>query len=57
MIHTSSWAGRFHSAVGGVAYGASKHALSDISASLNAKKAPTASVRPRSARQRWPRPF
>ena len=35
MIHTSSWAGRFHSAVGGVAYGASKHALSDISASLN----------------------
>lgn len=35
MIHTSSWAGRFHSAVGGVAYGASKHALSDISAGLN----------------------
>lgn len=35
MIHTSSWAGRFHSAVSGVAYGASKHALSDISASLN----------------------
>lgn len=35
MIHTSSWAGRYHSAVGGVAYGASKHALSDISASLN----------------------
>lgn len=35
MIHTSSWAGRFHSSVGGVAYGASKHALSDISASLN----------------------
>jgi NADP-dependent 3-hydroxy acid dehydrogenase YdfG len=35
MIHTSSWAGRFHSAVGGVTYGASKHALSDISASLN----------------------
>ena len=35
MIHTSSWAGRFHSANGGVAYGASKHALSDISASLN----------------------
>jgi len=35
MIHTSSWAGRFHSAVGGVAYGASKHALSDLSASLN----------------------
>lgn len=38
MIHTSSWAGRFHSAVGGVAYGASKHALSDISASLNAEE-------------------
>jgi NADP-dependent 3-hydroxy acid dehydrogenase YdfG len=35
MIHTSSWAGRFHSAVGGAAYGASKHALSDLSASLN----------------------
>lgn len=35
MIHTSSWAGRFHSPTGGVAYGASKHALSDISASLN----------------------
>lgn len=35
MIHTSSWAGRFHSPVSGVAYGASKHALSDISLSLN----------------------
>ncbi|WP_319531279.1 SDR family oxidoreductase [uncultured Cohaesibacter sp.] len=35
MIHTSSWAGRFHYSVGGVAYGASKHALSDISSSLN----------------------
>ncbi|WP_372922071.1 SDR family oxidoreductase [Roseovarius sp.] len=35
MIHTSSWAGRFHSDVGGVAYGASKHALNDLSASLN----------------------
>jgi NADP-dependent 3-hydroxy acid dehydrogenase YdfG len=38
MIHTSSWAGRFHSPGGGVAYGASKHALSDISASLNAQE-------------------
>ncbi|WP_028955065.1 SDR family oxidoreductase [Sulfitobacter sp. 20_GPM-1509m] len=38
MIHTSSWAGRFHSPNGGVAYGASKHALSDISASLNAEE-------------------
>lgn len=35
MIHTSSWAGRHHSSVSGVAYGASKQALSDISASLN----------------------
>lgn len=35
MIHTSSWAGRFHSPVGGVVYGASKHALSDLSLSLN----------------------
>lgn len=35
MIHTSSWAGRFHSSVGGAVYGASKHALSDLSASLN----------------------
>lgn len=38
MIHTSSWAGRFHSSVSGVAYGASKHALSDISASLNGEE-------------------
>lgn len=38
MIHTSSWAGRFHSAVSGVPYGASKHALSDISAGLNAEE-------------------
>ncbi|CUH64840.1 putative oxidoreductase [Thalassovita gelatinovora] len=35
MIHTSSWAGRFHSPVSGVVYGASKHALSDMSLSLN----------------------
>lgn len=35
MIHTSSWAGRFHSPDSGVPYGASKHALSDMSASLN----------------------
>lgn len=35
MIHTSSWAGRFHSSVSGVVYGASKHALSDLSLSLN----------------------
>ncbi|MGJ8547639.1 MAG: SDR family oxidoreductase [Sulfitobacter sp.] len=38
MIHTSSWAGRFHAPAGGVAYGASKHALSDISASLNTQE-------------------
>ncbi len=38
MIHTSSWAGRFHSDVSGVPYGASKHALSDLSASLNAQE-------------------
>ncbi|MGC9418020.1 MAG: SDR family oxidoreductase [Rhodovulum sp.] len=38
MIHTSSWAGRFHSPGGGVPYGASKHALSDLSASLNAEE-------------------
>lgn len=35
MIHTSSWAGRFHSPVSGVVYGASKHAVSDLSLSLN----------------------
>ena len=38
MIHTSSWAGRFHSPGSGAVYGASKHALSDISASLNAEE-------------------
>ncbi|MDX2482519.1 MAG: SDR family oxidoreductase [Pseudodonghicola sp.] len=38
MIHTSSWAGRFHSDVAGVPYGASKHALSDFSASLNGQE-------------------
>jgi NADP-dependent 3-hydroxy acid dehydrogenase YdfG len=38
MIHTSSWAGRFHSPGSGVVYGASKHALTDISASLNAEE-------------------
>jgi len=38
MIHTSSWAGRFHSDAAGVPYGASKHALTDLSASLNAQE-------------------
>ncbi|MEM6438872.1 MAG: SDR family NAD(P)-dependent oxidoreductase [Pseudomonadota bacterium] len=38
IVSTSSWAGRFHSQVSGVAYGASKFALSDISASLNSEE-------------------
>lgn len=38
VINTSSWAGRFHSPGGGVPYGASKHALTDISASLNSEE-------------------
>ncbi|MDN3712699.1 SDR family NAD(P)-dependent oxidoreductase [Paracoccus cavernae] len=38
IIHTSSWAGRFHAPVAGVPYGASKHALTDLSASLNAQE-------------------
>ena len=38
IVSTSSWAGRFHSPVAGVPYGASKHALSDISASLNSEE-------------------
>lgn len=38
MIHTSSWAGRFNAPVAGVPYGASKHALTDLSASLNAQE-------------------
>lgn len=38
ILHTSSWAGRFHSAVSGAPYGASKHALTDISASLNSEE-------------------
>ncbi|TCO70089.1 SDR family oxidoreductase [Rhodovulum euryhalinum] len=40
MIHTSSWAGRFHADAAGVPYGASKHALTDLSASLNAQEGP-----------------
>jgi NADP-dependent 3-hydroxy acid dehydrogenase YdfG len=32
---TSSWAGRFHSKVAGVAYGASKHAVMSLSAQVN----------------------
>ncbi len=38
MIHTASWAGRFHSPVAGVAYGAAKHAVVSLSASLNAEE-------------------
>ena len=36
MIHTASLAGRHHMPAAGVPYGASKHALVDLSASLNA---------------------
>ena len=35
IVITSSWAGRFYSAVAGVAYGASKHAVMSISAQVN----------------------
>lgn len=38
IINTSSWAGRFNAPVAGVPYGASKHALTDLSASLNAQE-------------------
>ena len=38
ILNTASWAGRFYSDVSGVAYGASKHALMSINASLNAEE-------------------
>lgn len=38
VLNTSSWAGRFYSTLAGVAYGASKHALMSINASLNAEE-------------------
>ena len=38
IVNTASWAGRFYSTVSGVAYGASKHALMSINASLNAEE-------------------
>ena len=38
ILNTASWAGRFYSTVSGVAYGASKHALMSINASLNAEE-------------------
>lgn len=40
ILNTSSWAGRFHSEAGGVPYGASKHALMALNASLNAEEGP-----------------
>jgi NADP-dependent 3-hydroxy acid dehydrogenase YdfG len=38
VIITSSWAGRFPSEKGGVAYGAAKHATCDICASINSQE-------------------
>ncbi|MDX6750376.1 SDR family NAD(P)-dependent oxidoreductase [Geminicoccaceae bacterium 1502E] len=38
IINTASWAGRFYSPVAGVAYGASKHALMALNASVNAEE-------------------
>ena len=38
ILNTASWAGRFHSAGGGVPYGASKHALMSLNASLNSEE-------------------
>ena len=38
VIVTASWAGRFHSAVAGVAYGAAKHAVADLCASINTQE-------------------
>jgi len=38
ILNTASWAGRFYSEVSGVAYGASKHALMSINASLNSEE-------------------
>jgi len=35
IVNTASWAGRFYSEVSGVPYGASKHALMSINASIN----------------------
>ncbi|MRX50465.1 SDR family NAD(P)-dependent oxidoreductase [Paracoccus sp. S-4012] len=40
FVHTSSWAGRFHAPRAGVPYGASKHALNSLSASLNDLEGP-----------------
>ena len=38
ILNTASWAGRFYSHVSGVPYGASKHALMSINASLNSEE-------------------
>lgn len=38
ILMTASWAGRFHAPVAGVPYGASKHAMVSLSASLNAEE-------------------
>ena len=38
IITTSSWAGRFYSAVAGPAYGASKHAVMALNATLNTEE-------------------
>ena len=38
ILNTSSWAGRFHVKVTGAPYSASKHALSAISANINAEE-------------------
>lgn len=38
ILNTASWAGRFHSPGAGVAYGASKHALMSLNASINTEE-------------------
>lgn len=38
IINTASWAGRFYSPVAGVAYGASKHAVMALNASINSEE-------------------
>src|SRR5699024_87464 len=53
FIHTSSWAGRFHALRAGVPYGASKHALNELSAGLNDARDGTASARPSFAPPTW----
>lgn len=38
IVTTSSWAGRFHSPKAGVPYGASKHAVTELSRSVNSSE-------------------